>query len=105
MLPKNKSRKELMKKIKLIQGPYHNYHFTGLPQFVEPKPLDLNEFFNIDNLTADDAEIVYSSEGKPMEELSHLPYNPDPEFDVPEGAKLRTKSMRGDDIRKAIYYG
>lgn len=48
MLPKNKTRQELMKKVKLIRGPYHNYAHTGLPQFVEPNPLDLNELFGMD---------------------------------------------------------
>ena len=104
MLPKNKSRKELMNKIKLVRGPYHNYAHTGLPQFVEPKPLDFNEYFNVKNWTAEDAEVVFSSEGTVPEEFAKLPFNPDPTIDAPVGSLKKTHTHRAADIKRGLYH-
>lgn len=51
MLPKNELRKQMLRKnIVLFRDGYHNFHNVGLPQFVEPKPKDINEVlgFNFD---------------------------------------------------------
>lgn len=61
MLPKNKMRREYMKKVEIIAEGGHNYQKLGLPQFGKAVPIDYNKVFGTDNLDKENTVIVGSS--------------------------------------------
>lgn len=48
MLPKNKMRDSYLKNVKVYDGPGHDLHTIGLPQFSQVKPLNFEKMFGSD---------------------------------------------------------
>lgn len=62
MLPKNKLRADILKKgLVMFRGQYHTYHYTGLPQFTDPKPEDVNEWTYMTEPTPETHKIIFDS--------------------------------------------
>ena len=48
MLPKNKLRDLYLENVLIYDGPAHDLHNIGLPQFSPVKPINFNEMFGVD---------------------------------------------------------
>merc|ERR1712032_307647 len=93
MLPKNKLRKDIIaKNLIMFRGPYHTYHHVGLPQFMEPKPSDINKELGIDKITKDTHIITYSAspDGSVPEEFKDFRQEIDPTIGEPLLFKEKT---------------
>ena len=103
MLPKNKLRNELLERLVLIRGPYHNYHKVGLPQFVEHAPVDIPEFFG-QELTPENATVYFHTGPDFPEHLKDVPQKIDPSIGVPLMAREKTHRSWQRDIKIDAYY-
>ena len=91
MLPKNKSREEVLaKRLEIIEGPYHNHHNKGLPQFMDLVPADINEELGFDDMSAENNRIIFSSTDTIPEEYSHIPVDLDETITQPYYLKEKT---------------
>jgi hypothetical protein len=88
MLPKNKLRKDIIKRnVTMFRGPYHTMQDVGLPQFTDPLPGNINEEFEIgpDAIVKNDHVIRFTSaaDGSIPEELKDLKQDIDTSISEP----------------------
>jgi hypothetical protein len=73
MLPKNTLRKDIMKGLIMFREPYHTFDHVGLPQFTDPKPMDINELYGFPAMEREADTITYMSNPDTVpEEFKHL---------------------------------
>lgn len=102
MLPKNKLRKEIIKRnLVMIRDQYHDYDF--LPQFKDPIPEDLNDLMGLKSFTKDNTKItmIENEDGSVPEEFKDFPVEIDEDFTIPMG--MREKKFT--DPRKNMWLG
>ena len=79
MLPKNKTRRTLLRqKLIVHEGPYHPHFNQKLPQFTESPPLDINKILGLDfeDMKENPQDYIVFHESKPddpLEELKDIP--------------------------------
>lgn len=79
MLPKNKLRKDIMKGLIMFREPYHTYQHVGLPQFTDPKPVDINEIYGFPAMEREAERITFASNPEDIpEEFKNLSMEIDP---------------------------
>lgn len=86
MLPKNKLREPLLKKMLIVhEGPYHTQYAFMLPQFTQPKALDINKEFDLNDLANKDKfEIIFEKDkSQTPEEFKDLDRNIDEDNLIP----------------------
>lgn len=102
MLPKNFTRKKLLEsKIWIFDGPFHDKHAQGLPQFLRLEKPDPNPMYGFEELTPETHEIV-AQNGEPpktwtegfdvkIDEKIHVPFE---DRDDPQGNHWNTSKHR-----------
>lgn len=90
MLPKNGLRHDVLKNIIIYDGPYHDLQRTGLPQFTEPKPFNINDELGHKEINKENSILTYYSSAEVPEEYKDFDMELDTSFADPFGAKVKT---------------
>lgn len=109
MLPKNRLQDQFYKNFMFFEGPEHDLHKIGLPQFDTFKPYDFDKVFGIssDIQPADDVQVLHDEETNPelLEEYRKKGYKikEDPESHLRSFMKRKTYAKHDPD-KMRVYH-
>jgi len=102
MLPINKNREGLLKKIIIHPGPYHNNHNFKLPQFGRAPPPDINEEVGIHDLKPEDTKIIYATDTSDIpDQFKDVPIELDEKITVPWHLREKTHTVNTKQLKYA----
>lgn len=104
MLPKNKLRKDIIKKnLIMFRGAYHTMQDVGLPQFTEPLPGDINQEFEIgpEAIVKNDHVVRFTSapDGSVPEEFKDLRQDIDSSISEPLMWRKKTHTEDRQNVK------